>query len=241
MSERIVSLHAGYDNADHFVDGYVARPAAGGVRPAVVLISGMSGLNWFQRQITRTFAEAGFVTLSPDLFDGAHPEGRTPALLQKNSLDIDRAVGDVTSGARFLRDLPWVESDARVGVVGFCLGGGLALLSLGRTDAFGAGVIYYHSLFPDPQELEGIDAKLLCHYGTADHSTPREEVDAFTATLDRYEKRYEVAFYEGAGHSFLNPGNNPSPAQQRAREESLERTFAFLREELTGGEDSVTP
>ena len=88
MSERIVSLHAGYDNEERFVDGYVARPAAAGVRPAVVLISGMSGLNWFQRQITRTFAEAGFVTLSPDLFDGARPEGRTPALLQKNSLEL---------------------------------------------------------------------------------------------------------------------------------------------------------
>ena len=235
MSERIVSLHAGYENEDRLVDGYVARPAAAGIRPAVVLISGMSGLNWFQRQITRTFAEAGFVTLSPDLFDGAHPPGRAQALLQKNSLDIDRAIGDVTAGARFLRDLPWVESDARVGVVGFCLGGGLALLSLGRTDAFGAGVIYYHSLFPDEKELEGIDARLLCHYGAADQTTPREEVDAFTAALDRYEKRYEVAFYEGAGHSFLNPGNNPSPAQQRAREASLDRTFAFLREELAGG------
>ena len=108
------------------------------------------------------------------------------------------------------------------------------MLSLGRTDAFGAGVIYYHSLFPDAAELEGIDVGLLCHYGADDRTTPREEVDAFTATLDRYEKRYEVAFYEGAGHSFLNPGNNPSPAQGRARDESLERTFVFLREELTG-------
>ena len=235
MSERIVSLHAGYDHDDRLVDGYVARPAGVGIRPAVVLISGMSGLNWFQRQITRTFAEAGFVALSPDLFDGAHPQGRAQALLQKNSLDIDRAIGDVTVGARFLRDLPWVDADARVGVVGFCLGGGLALLSLGRTDVFGAGVIYYHSLFPDPEELEGIDASLLCHYGAADHTTPREEVDAFTAALDRYEKQYEVAFYEGAGHSFLNPGSDPLPAQQRAREASLERTFAFLREELARG------
>ena len=84
MSERIVSLHAGYENEGRLVDGYVARPAALGARPAVVLISGMSGLNWFQRQITRTFAEAGFGTLSPDLFDGAHPKGRAQALMQKN-------------------------------------------------------------------------------------------------------------------------------------------------------------
>ena len=234
MEERIVSLHAGYENADRLVDAYVARPSSGGVHPAVVLISGMHGLNWFQRQVTRTFAEAGFVTLSPDLFDGAHPDGRAAGLLQKNSLDIDRAIGDIAGGARFLRDLPWAENDGRIGVVGFCLGGGLALLALGRTDAFGAGVIYYHSLFPDAADLESIDVNLLCHYGTADHTTPREEVDAFTATLDRYEKQYEVAFYEGAPHGFVNLGTDPSPAHQRARDESLERTFAFLREELAG-------
>ena len=232
MDERIVSLHAGYEYDGDMVDGYVARPLVPGTHPAVVLISGMSGLNAFQREITRTFAQAGFVTLSPDLFDGYSAPDHAAALLAKNSLDVDRAVARIAEGADFLRRLPWVESNADVGVVGFCLGGGLALLALGRTDQFRPGVIYYHSLFPDHAELEGINAKLLCHYGTADTSTPTSEVEAFRRTLERYGKDHEIHFYEGADHAFMNPATDPSPAREKAATESLQRTIAFLRAEL---------
>jgi carboxymethylenebutenolidase len=232
MAEQIVSLHAGYDFDGHLVDAYIARPSKAGTHPAVVLISGMSGLNDFQREITRAFARAGFVTLSPDLFDGVAPGSQSAALLAKNSLDIDRSVDLLSAGTDFLRNLPWVENGSRIGVVGFCLGGGLALLSLGRTDRFDPGVIYYQSLFPDPAELEGIDAKLLCHYGTADHSTPREEVERFRSTLDEYEKEYEICWYEGAGHSFLNPRSDSSPGREQATTDSLERSFEFLRTEI---------
>ena len=229
MAEQIVSLHAGYDFDGHLVDAYIARPSKAGTHPSVVLISGMSGLNDFQREITRTFARAGFVTLSPDLFDGVAPGSQSAALLAKNSLDIDRSVKLLAASTDFLHNLPWVENGSRVGVVGFCLGGGLALLSLGRTDRFDPGVIYYQSLFPDPAELEGIDAKLLCHYGTADHSTPREEVERFCSTLDGYEKEYEIGWYEGVGHSFLNPRSDSSAGREQAAADSLERSFEFLR------------
>ena len=232
MTEQIVSLHAGYDYGGRLVDSYVARPSKPGTHPAVVLISGMGGLNDFQREITRVFARAGFVTLSPDLFDGVSPSNQSAALLAKNSLDIDRAVNLIAAGADFLHDLPWVENESRIGVVGFCLGGGLALLSLGRTDRFDPGVIYYQSLFPDPSELESISSKLLCHYGTADHSTPREEVDRFCATLDGYEKQYEICWYEDVGHSFLNPRSDQSPGREQATADSLERSFEFLRTEI---------
>jgi carboxymethylenebutenolidase len=232
MAERIVSLHTGYRYDGEMVDGYIARPTARGTHPAVVLISGMSGLNPFQREMTRSFARAGFVALSPDLFDGYSAPDQASALLAKNSLDIDLAVQRLAAGADWLRRLPWVEDHADVGVVGFCLGGGLALLCLGRTDRFRPGVIYYQSLFPDPSELEGIKAKVLCHYGTDDKSTPSEEVQRFRADIDRLGIPNEVHFYQGAKHSFLNPGNNPSPEQERAASESLERTFGFLHSEL---------
>lgn len=233
MDERILSLHAGYDHKQRPVDAYLARPAVSEVRPAVVLVSGMHGLNWFQRQITRRFAQAGFVTLSPDILEGSLPEDRASALLVKNSLDVDLTVDIIAAGAYFLRSLPWVEPDGRVGLVGFCLGGGLALLTLARTDQFQSGVIYYHSLFPDPQELEHIDCELLCHYGTEDKTTPKEEVEAFRSVLEGYDKQYEIAFYEGVGHAFVNPGASPSAQHQKAITESLEKTFEFLRRLLT--------
>jgi carboxymethylenebutenolidase len=233
VDEQIVSLHAGYDVNGRMVDAYLARPVASEPRPGVVLLSGMYGLDWFQRQVTCTFARGGFTTLSPDLLDGSIPKDNAAALLGKNSLDIDLAVDRIAAAADYLRRLPWVGPEGRVGVVGFCMGGGLALLALARTSQFQAGVIYHHSLFPDPRELERIDCKLLCHYGVEDRTTPREEVEAFTSALDRYEKQYEVAWYEGVGHSFLKGGED-SPRRQQAAAESLERSFAFLRQELSG-------
>jgi carboxymethylenebutenolidase len=236
---RIVSLHAGYDHQGKVVDGYVARPAGRGTHPAVVVISGMSGLNAFQREITRVFARAGFVTLSPDIFDGYSAPNQAAALLAKNSLDVDQTIEHVTAGADFLRQLPWVEDDAKIGVIGFCLGGGLALLALARSGQFDAGVIYYQSLFPDPSELEHINAKMLCHYGTNDKSTPDEEVERFRAVLDAHGKEYEACFYEGAGHSFLNPRTQTGTASANAAAatESLERTFAFLHAELSAAHE----
>src|SRR6266545_2568447 len=232
-NERIVSLHAGYEANGEFVEGYVARPVDGKPRPGVVLLSGMSGLTWTQREITRVYARAGFVALSPDFME-SQPQGRTAALLAKNSLAVNRAADHIIAGSDFLRSLPWVGGDGKVGIMGFCLGGGLALLALARTDMFQAGVIYHHSLFPDGRELEGIQSRLLCHVGTEDHSTPRDEVEAFTKTLDRYEKEYELCWYDGMGHSFaqITPDADVPPAQRAAATLSEQRTFEFLQREL---------
>ena len=240
MAHSIVSLHAGYDAPSGFVDGYVARPADPGPHPGLVVISGMGGLNWFQREITRTFARAGFTAISPDLFDGVLPEGRSTQLLYKNSLDVDRTVANISAGADFLHALPWTPDDSPVGVVGFCLGGGLTLLALARTNTFAAGVVYYHSLFPDSGELRNIQAPMMCHYGTKDHTTPIEEIEAFRASLDSYEKRYDLFMYEDVGHSFLNPNQDSSAQRAAAAEQSLERTFAFFHEHL-GAQPNATP
>jgi len=231
--ERIVSLHAGYEANGDFVEGYVARPLTGERRPGVILLSGMSGLTWTQREITRVYARAGFVALSPDFLE-ALPQGRTAALRAKNSLDVNRAVDHIVAGADFLRGLPSVGPDGRIGVMGFCLGGGLALLAAARSDKVQAAVIYHHSLFPDARELEGIQCRLLCHYGTNDHSTPREEVEAFTKTLDGYDKDYEICWYDRMGHSFaqITPDADVPPEQRAAATLSEKRSFDFLWREL---------
>ena len=238
--EKIVSLHAGYSNEGRMVDAFLSRPQTRGPHPAVVVISGMGGLNWFQREITRSFARAGFVSLAPDLFDGYQAPDHATQLLAKNSLDVDQTVRNLAAGTEYLRALPWVDTTASVGVIGFCLGGGLALYCLGRTSAFGAGVIYYHSMFPDPSELEGIQAKMLCHYGTLDKSTPREEVEAFRETLDGYGKEFEIVYHEGVGHAFLSPNQDSSASRANAAAASLEQSFAFLHAEL-GGRQPATP
>jgi len=233
--ERIVSLHCGYRSPrGDYVDGYIARPVDGKPRPGVVLLSGMFGLAWTQREITRIYARAGFVAISPDFLGGQRPKGREEALFVKNSLDLNRAIDHLEGAADFIRSLPWVGSEGRVGIMGFCLGGGLVLLATARSMKFQAGVVYHQSLFPDSVELKDIDCRLQCHYGTDDHSTPREEVDAFTKALDRYDKDYEIHWYDGQGHSFaqITPDADVPPAQRAAANLSQDRVFEFLNREL---------
>ncbi len=234
--EHIISLHAGYETGGVYTDGFLARPAVGQTGPGVVLLSGMGGLTWTQREITRLFARAGFIALSPDFMGGQTPPNRTAGLFAKNSLDVKASVQAIAGGAGFLRSLPWVETTGKVGILGFCLGGGLALLAAGRTDAFQAGVIYHQSLFPDMRELEGITCKLQCHYGTEDHSTPKNEVEAYIKALDRLDKSYELHWYEGEGHSFaqITPDADVPKSQRAAADLSYQRSFEFLHAELAG-------
>jgi carboxymethylenebutenolidase len=243
--QRIVSLHCGYSSpGGKYYDGYIARPVEGGVRPGVLLLSGMHGLTWTQREITRLYARAGFVAMSPDFMDGQRPHTREEALLAKNSLDVLGAVDSLAGAADFMRSLPWVGPSGNLGIMGFCLGGGLVLLAAGRTDKFQAGVVYHQSLFPDPLELKDIDCRLQCHYGTNDHSTPREEVDAFTKALDGYGKDFEIHWYEGQGHSFaqITPDADVPPAQRAAANLSQDRAFEFLWRELgQPSQPKVTP
>ncbi len=233
----ILSLHAGYETDGDYMDAFLARPADGKPRPGMVLLSGMGGLTWTQREITRRYARAGFVALSPDYMGGKQPKNHAEALHAKNSLDVDSVVRHLAGGAAFLKSLPWVGAANKVGIMGFCLGGGLVLLAAGRTRAFDAAVVYHHSLFPDERELAGIECPLQGHYGTADHSTPRDEVEAFQRALDRLGKTYELHWYEGMPHSFAQvPPDADLPSERRAASDlSYTRSFAFLQRELERG------
>jgi carboxymethylenebutenolidase len=218
MAERIVSMHAAHRSGKEIVDGFLSRPTAVGERPAIVLVHGYRGLDDGQRAVTRRFAQEGFVCLSPDLF-----QGKT-----YHTLDIPRAVGNIVDSVPYLRKLPWVGRK-KVAVLGFCMGGGLALYALAQSKAFAAGVIYYQSMFPDPEDLKTISAPMLCHFGTDDHGTTKTEVDMFRDALHRYGKRYEIEMYEGAGHAFLNNPQGKSSANRTAAAKSVVRTTKWLR------------
>ncbi len=230
----IYSLHAGYETDGDYTDAFLARPADGENLPGMILLSGMGGLTMTQREITRRYARAGFVSLSPDIMGADMPPGRADRLKAKNSLDVNDVTRRIIGGAAFLRTLPWVGEKAKIGIMGFCLGGGLALLGAARSDQFSAGVIYHQSLFPDVRELENIHCKLQCHYGTDDHSTPKDEVDAFTQALDTMDKEYECLWYENMGHSFAQVAPDADlPAERKAASDlSYDKSFEFLKREL---------
>jgi carboxymethylenebutenolidase len=231
MAERIVSMHAAHRSGKEVVDGFLSRPSAGGEWPAIVLVHGYRGLDDGQRTVTRRFAQEGFVCLSPDLFHGKTYHTLEDCALKKTSLDIPRAVRNIADSVPYLRKLPWV-GDKKVAVLGFCMGGGLALYALAQSKAFAAGVIYYQSLFPDPADMKDIAAPMLCHYGTDDPGTTQTEIDLFRQSLDKHKKKYEIAMYPGAGHAFLNNPQSKNVANRQAAEKSVTKTAKWLRKAL---------
>jgi carboxymethylenebutenolidase len=231
MGERIVSMHAAYKSGREAVDGFLSRPSSGDPRAAIVLIHGYRGLDDGQRAVTRRFAQEGFVCLSPDLFHGKTFHTLEDCALQKTSLDIPRAVEKIVDSVPYLRKLPWVRKK-NVAVLGFCMGGGLALYALAQSRAFAAGVIYYQSLFPDPEDIKTIAAPLLCHYGTDDPGTTKAEIDMFRDTLEKHKKKYEIEMYEGAGHAFLNNPSSKNTANLEAAAKSIVKTAKWLKKQL---------
>jgi carboxymethylenebutenolidase len=231
MSERIVSMHAAYKSGKEIVDGFLSRPNVRESRNAIVLIHGYRGVDDGQRAVTRRFAKEGFVCLSPDLFDGEIYSTPETCALAKTSLDVHSAVEKIVDSVAYLRRLPWVGKK-KIAVMGFCMGGGLALYALAKSRAFAAGVIYYQSLFPDPEDLRGIQAPLICHSGTEDANTTQRELEMFREALDRYGKKYEIHLYEGAGHAFLNNPQGKSEANRIAAEESVAKTCKWLKKVL---------
>lgn len=225
-------MHAAHRSGKEVIDGFLSRPIGGGERPAIVLVHGYRGLDDGQRAVTRRFAQEGFVCLSPDLFHGKTYHTLEDCALKKTSLDIDRAISNITDSVPYLRKLPWVGSK-KVAVLGFCMGGGLALYALAQSKAFAAGVIYYQSLFPDPEDLKSISAPMLCHYGTDDHGTTKTEIEMFRGTLDKYKKQYAIEMYDGAGHAFLNNPQSKNAANREAATKSVLRTTKWLRKVLT--------
>ena len=231
MADRIVSMHAAHRSGKTVVDGFLSRPTAGGERAAIVLVHGYRGLDDGQRAVTRRFAQEGFVCLSPDLFHGKTYHTLEDCALKKTSLDIPRAVENIVDSVPYLRKLPWVGKK-KIAVLGFCMGGGLALYALAQSKAFDAGVIYYQSMFPDPEDLTSISAPMLCHYGTADPGTTQTEIDMFRESLDRYKKKYQIEIYQGAGHAFLNNPSSKNAANAAAAAKSVARTVKWLRKVL---------
>ncbi len=231
MAERIVAMHAAYISGKATVDGFLARPKSGSPRAAIVLVHGYRGLDDGQRAVTRRFAEQGFVCLSPDLFHGKTYHTLADCALAKTSLDIPRAVTQIKDSAPYLRKLPWVDKKP-IAVLGFCMGGGLALYAVTESRAFAAGVIYYQSLFPDPEDLKGISVPLLCHYGTDDPGTTQTEIDMFRAALDKHKKKYQIEMYPGAGHAFLNNPQGKNEANLVAAKKSVACTSNWLKKVL---------
>lgn len=190
---------------------YVAKPDGDGKRAGLVIVHDIHGANDFYKDMAGRLAEAGYLTALPDLFVRQEPlanDSRGARAARANALDLDLCLEDIVATVRYVRDRKGAEGP--VGLVGFCMGGTLAMLSAGLATGPDAVVSFYG--FPAGRqgwpkrpldEVDSVQAPMLLIVGDQDTGVGMDTMEAYEAALDAANKDYESLTYTGVGHAFM--------------------------------------
>ena len=210
--------------------GYLARPAAEGEYPAVVMIHEWWGLNENIEHMAEILAGHGYVVFAVDLYDGEVATNSSEAARLSGQVreNPDVAVSKMSRAVSGLRARS--DTTQQVASLGWCFGGGQSLqLSLSDAD-LNATVIYYGTLTTNRSTLGQIDAPVLGVFGSEDQVVGIENVREFNRTLGDLGVEREIYVYEGASHAFANPsGESFRPNDTR---DAWSKTLRFLDEAL---------
>lgn len=210
--------------------GYLAIPASGS-GPGVVVIQEWWGLVPHITDVCDRFAAAGFVALAPDLYRGKKTTEPDEAGKQMMALQLDQAARDMSGAVDELRRRSGHET---LGVVGFCMGGGLALvLATQRPDAIAACVPFYGIVpWPDVQpDYSKMRAHVLAHIAERDDYFGPEPAATLEKQLKDLGLDVEFDVYPGVEHAFFND-TRPEVHDEAASSLAWQRTIDFLHTHL---------
>jgi carboxymethylenebutenolidase len=206
--------------------GYLA-----GSGPGVIVIQEWWGLVPHIKDVADRIASAGFTALAPDLYGGATTSEPDEAAKAMMALDLGRAAKDLSGGVALLQDR---SGRSAIGVVGFCMGGGLALtLACQRPDAVAACAPFYGVIpWPDAQpDWDALAAKVEGHYAALDGFFTPDAVRALEADLRSRGKDATMHVYERVDHAFFND-SRPEVYDADTSTLAFDRTVALLRSTL---------
>lgn len=195
---------------------YEARPAGAGSYPGVIVVQEWWGLTDHIRSICDRLAHEGFVAIAPDLYHGKTTTDPNLAGAWMAALDKEDAIGILQGAIHFLQEKEPLYAE-HIGVVGFCMGGGLALLLACRTISLKAAIPFYGDL-PDPvEQIKNIRCPVLFFAGGKDRWINAEKVERLKQVFQQYGVQGEVRVYPDADHAFFNDTRpevyNPAAAQ----------------------------
>ena len=210
--------------------GYFAPAAGGG--PGVVVIQEWWGLVPHIEEICDRFAAAGFSALAPDLYHGDSVPNTEPDEAGKlmMALSVTQAAKDLSGAVAFLQGSDAVTSEG-VGVIGFCMGGGLALvLACEEPEAVVACAPFYGLIpWPDAEpDWTKLGAKVRGHYAEKDGMFNPEAVAGLQAKLDAAGKDAAFVIHPGTDHAFFND-TRPEVFDAAASASAWDATLDFFR------------
>ncbi len=206
--------------------GHLAQPTGDGRYPIVLVCHENRGLTEHIKDVTRRLANAGYVALAVDLLsrDGGSSslaQDQVPGVL--SNTDTGQFVLDFRSGWDYLKTLPNVEAD-RLGMVGFCFGGGVTWLIATQMPELRAAVPFYGP-HPPVEAVPGIQAAVLAIYAGNDQRI-NQGVPVIEKAMQENHKIYEKVIYPGTDHAFHN---DTSPRYNReAAMDAWKRTLDWF-------------
>ena len=226
---RLHTEYVEYPGETGEVRAHLARPKGDEKLPGVIVIHENRGLNPHTEDVARRVALEGFLAIAPDALSplGGTPEDVDEARSLMGKLDSEATVKNYVAAVKYLKTHP--QSTGKVGVMGFCWGGGIANQVAVNSPDLDAAVPFYGRQ-PASEDVSKIKASLLLHYAGLDERI-NAGIAAFEAALKEASVDYRMYMYEGAKHAFFND-TNADRYHKEAAQLAWERTIAFLKEKL---------
>jgi len=235
--QRIRAAYANFSSPQGHegMGGYLAQPRSSGRVPGIVVIHGAAGLDPHFEDLARRLALANFVAIAPDAVaplggwavSQSVPGNREKGRDMMNQMDPAKRFQDFIAAVDFLRTHP--STNGRVGIMGFCWGGGAVNTLAVMMPNLEAGVSYYGGQ-PPADAVGKINAPLMIHYAGLDDRVNAGWPD-YEAALDATGKNYTMHMYEGAQHAFNNDTDGPRYNKASA-DLAWGRTVDFLNAHL---------
>jgi carboxymethylenebutenolidase len=229
--KRIEAAHTEYPSPKGAgkMRGYFVKPAGGKKAPGVVVIHENRGLNPYVEDVARRVAVAGFVAMAPDaLFPlGGYPGDDDKGREMQAKRDPAQMTEDFIAAAQWLQKHE--ACDGKVGVVGFCYGGGMShTLSVRIPDVISAAVPFYGKQ-PPAEEAAKVKAQLLVHLAENDQRV-NEGWPIYEEALKKAGVKYAAHSYPGTNHGFHN--DTTPRYDEKAAKLAWERTVEFFNKTL---------
>lgn len=222
-------IHYPSPNGHGEVRGYLVKPAkASGKVPAVVVVHENRGLNPYIEDVARRVAKAGYIALAPDGLSsvGGYPGNDEEGKVLQQKVDPTKLMNDFFAAVEFMKKHP--DASGKVGIPGFCYGGGVSNAAAVAYPELDCAVPFYGRQ-PAAADVPKIKAPLLLHYAGLDKNI-NEGWPTYEAALKLNNKVYEAYIYSGVNHGFHN--DSTPRYDEPAAELAWKRTLSWFEKYL---------
>src|SRR5579864_7149893 len=211
---------------------YVAHPSAGGAHPAIIVVQEWWGVDDHIKNVAGRLAAEGYFAVAPDLYSRqGYKVTKDPNVAGElmGNLKQEDGIQDLLSTVGWIKTQRGANA-ARIGVIGFCMGGSYSCLLPCVSKDIKAAAPFYGEI-PDDNKLRELNGPIFYAYGENDGWIQRKDVDRLAAALKKFGKQGEVKVYAGCSHGFFND-TRPDVYSAKDAKDAWERSLKLFDQYL---------